>query len=69
VALRRRVWQPFAIVMAVHTTTDALAGAVGSLLMAPNLVLLEIAFTLGALATWLAHLRVARRALADGAPW
>lgn len=69
VALRRRLWAPLAIVLAVHTATDTLAGASGAHLLDVPLVLVELAFTLGAVVVWAAHLRVARRALADGAPW
>jgi hypothetical protein len=69
VSLRRRVWQPLAIVLSVHVAMDTVAGAVGSLLVTVPLVLVELGFTAGALVVWAAHLRVARRALADGAPW
>ncbi len=69
VALRRRLWLPLVTVLAVHTATDALAGASGARLVDLPLVLVEAIFTLGAIVVWAAHLRVARRALADGAPW
>lgn len=68
-ALRRRAWQPLAVVLGVHTATDGLAGAIGARLVALPLLAVEAAFTLGALVTWAAHRRLARRALADGARW
>lgn len=67
--VRRRAWQPLAIVVGVHTVTDTLAGATGAKLIALPLVLVESIFTLGALVTWAAHRRMAAQAFARGGRW
>jgi hypothetical protein len=66
-ALRRRAWRPLALVLAVHTLDDGLAGAVGDGLVVVPVVLLETVFTVAAAITWLAHRRLGARALADEA--
>jgi hypothetical protein len=68
-ALRRRAWQPLALVLGVHTVNDGLAGANGSHVVTLPLVLVEAVFTLGAAVVWLAHRRLGARALADGSRW
>lgn len=67
--LRRRRWQPIAVVLVVHTAMDGLAGATGAGIVPLPLLAVEAAFSLGALAVWAAHRRAGARALADGAPW
>jgi uncharacterized membrane protein len=68
-ALRRRAWQPLALVLGVHTVNDGLAGATGSHVVTLPLILVEAVFTLAAAVVWFAHRRLGTRALADESRW